>query len=147
MNRLLILIWAASSILLSCNKKPPIPHVDIWACHHETTWDAEKVHHTLLGKWEWQFVTCSRTLENLKGDEFEGLEIEFKPDSTLDVIENGEITQTSTWKVVNGDVHLFAVKAEPSVSQLRGRILFCEEKVEFNHGYIDGCDNYFERIE
>ena len=69
--------------------------------------------------------------------------IEFKSNSTLDVKENGQITQSSNWKVVNSDADLFAIDVDPPVIQLYGRILFCEKRVKFNNSYIDGNDNYF----
>jgi len=77
--------------------------------------------------------------------EFKDLSIRFKSDHTLDVKQMDEGTQTSTWKVVDGDGDLFSVEVEPRVNQLYGRILFCDDRVEFNLSCLDGCDNYFKR--
>jgi len=117
----------------------------MWDCHHETSWDSLKTNFTLIGEWEWEYIGCYWFPEGANDEEFKGLTIEFKSDNTLDVKENGQITQTSNWKVVDGDLDLFAIDVEPTVNQLYGRILFCDDRVEFNHSYIDGCDNYFKR--
>ena len=141
-------IVAILILCVGCNKeKEPLspPIIDMWNCHHESTWDESSTREALIGEWEWEYIGCYSVPSNANYEEFEGLEIEFKDDNTLDVIEDGQIIQTSTWEVVDGDVDLFAVDVEPSVSQLYGRILFCEELVEFETSYIDGCDNYFRR--
>ncbi|MDZ7936599.1 MAG: hypothetical protein U5M51_16890 [Emticicia sp.] len=146
-NHSIALIFTISILLFSCNKEenPPISLGDMWACHHEMTWDTLNTRQTLIGEWEWEYTGCFWTPEDANDDDFKGMTIEFKSDNTLDVRENGQITQTSNWKVINGDVDLFALDVNPTVTQLYGRILFCEERVEFNHSYIDGCDNYFKR--
>lgn len=106
------------------------------------TWDSINTKTTLIGEWEWEHISC---LEYVSDDQYEGLTIEFKQDNTLDVKVNGQITQTSNWKVVIGDSDLFAIDVEPRVTQLYGRILFCEDWVQFNYSYIDVCNNYFKR--
>jgi len=146
-NPSIVLILVISIIIFSCNKNPPINQREIWDCHQEITWDSLKTKNTLIGKWEWEYISCYWNPEDANDSRFKGLTIEFKSDSTLDVKESGQIIQTSIWKVVNGGVDLFAIDVEPTVIQLYGRILFCEERVEFNHSYIDGCDNYFKRKE
>ncbi len=144
-----ILLWAITFVLVACNKdeNSPISQGDMWDCHHKTAWNLLKTKNALIGKWEWVYTGCFWSPENANGDEFKGLTIEFKPNNTLEVKENGQTIQTSTWKVVDGDADLFALDVTPNVNQLYGRILFCDERVEFNDSYIDGCDNYFERKE
>ena len=90
---------------------------------------------------------CYWNSENANDESFKGLHIEFKSDSTLDVIKHGQITQTSNWKVVNGDGGLYAVDVNPRVFLLYGRILFCEGRVEFDDAYRDGCSNFFVKNE
>jgi len=135
---------------MSCEKEikieiPPINQKIMWDCHHEKTWDSLKTQNTLIGIWEWKYIACFWTPENANSEDFQGLSIEFKSDSTLDVKQDGNIIQTSNWKVVDGDAGLYALEVETHVMQLGGRILFCEDIVEFNDSYIDGCDNYFRR--
>lgn len=143
------LIIAISILLFSCNKEKysPYSQARIWNCHHELTWDSTSVNETLIGEWEWEYILCIADPQNANDEDHKGTTIEFKSDNTLDVIENGEITQTSNWKVVDGDSDLYKINVDPYVIQLYGRILFCEKRVEFNNSYIDGCDNYFMRIE
>ena len=142
------LFLIVQTILFACNKesKPPVDPVNIWKCHHEITWDSPSTRTALIGVWKWEYINCLDTGHD-NDDEYRGLSIEFKADSTLNVIQNGQVTQTSNWKVVTGDEDLFSIEATPSVVQLYGRILFCDNKVEFNHSYIDGCDNYFTKAE
>lgn len=141
------LLLALPFLLFTCCKKeedvPPVHVEQLWACHHEMTWDSLSTRNALLGEWEWEFISCYWSPENANGDEFKGLVIHFKSDDTLIVTENGQITQVSSWKVVDGDGDLFELEVNPYVGQLYGRILFCDQKVEFNDSYIDGCDNYF----
>lgn len=146
-NQSIILLLAIPFILFACNKaeKPPVSQGDMWECHHETTWDSLKTKNALIGEWEWEYIACFWNPEDANNNEFKGLTIEFKSNNTLNVKENGQTTQTSTWKVVGGDADLFAIDVDPSVPQLYGRILLCNERVEFNNSYIDGCDNYFKR--
>jgi hypothetical protein len=148
-NQSFALIVAISIILFSCTKdvKPPISQGDIWDCHHKKMWDSLNTKNTLIGEWDWEYIACYWNPEDANDTDFKGLSIEFKSDNTLDLKENGKTIQTSTWKVVDGDADLFAIDVYPNVTQLYGRILFCENRVEFNDSFIDGCDNYFKRKE
>ncbi|MDQ3140849.1 MAG: hypothetical protein M3Q56_01225 [Bacteroidota bacterium] len=148
-NLSMVLLLVITIILFACNKdeNPPINQGDMWDCHHKMTWDSLKTNNALIGEWEWEFIGCYWNPEDANNDEFKGLTIEFNSDNTLDVKENGQTTLTSNWKVVNLDADLFAIDVDPSVSQLYGRILFCDERVEFNNSVVDGCDNYFKRKE
>lgn len=131
--------------LFACDKeeKMEFNFADIWKCYHEMTWDSPKVRETLIGKWEWEYISCVSIPEN--DTIYIGLAIEFNADSTLNVIENGQASQTSNWEVVDGDGDLFELDVDPGVAQLYGRILICGDTVIFNSSYIDVCDNYFIR--
>lgn len=144
-----ILILALPSLFLGCgkDKNPPISQQRIWDCHHEMTWDSAKVNDHLVGEWEWEYIGCYWTPDKANNDQYKGLTIEFKTGNTLEVKENGQVTQTSTWKVADGDADLFELEVEPPMILLYGRILFCGKQVEFNDSYRDGYDNYFRRKE
>ena len=148
-NHSIPLIFAISMLLLSCDKeeKPPISQGNMWDCHQKITWDSMRTKDALIGEWEWEYIGCFWNPKDANDYEFDGMTIEFKEDNTLEVKQNGQITQTSSWKFVDIDADLFAIKVDPIVKQLYGRILFCEDRVEFNHSFIDGCDNYFKRKE
>lgn len=96
-NHSIALIFTISILLIACNKEenPPISQVDMWDCHHEMTWDSLSTKETLIGEWEWEYIGCFWNPEDANDDEFDGMTIEFKEDNTLDVKENGELTQTS----------------------------------------------------
>ena len=130
--------------LQSC-EDTPIDQSYIWNCHHEISWDLITTSNNLIGDWEWEYIECYSNIEDANKFVYKGLLIEFKSDNTLDVKVSGQIIQTSNWKLVHGDADLFAIDVDPRVPQLYGRILFCNDRVEFNDSYIDGCDNYFTR--
>ena len=144
-NQTIILFLVLANAFVACNEDEDLfmKEADMWNCHHEKTWDESSTTAALVGVWDWEYGGCYEGPADDK--KFEGLTIEFKPDNTLEVMENGQTTQTSNWQVVDGDVHLFALDVDPRVNQLRGRILLCGDRVEFNNSYKDGCDNYFKR--
>ena len=146
------LLLSVPLILFACNKEenfpePPISHTALWDCHHQMAWDSLKTKNALIGEWEWEYIACAWNLKAASYEEFKGLTVEFKPDNTLDVKENGQTIETSNWKVVDGDADLFALSVDTEVAPLFGRILFCENRVVFGGSYIDLCDNYFRRKE
>lgn len=146
-NQSVFLLLAILLILLACNKEPnpPISQSDMWDCHSGMTWDSLKTANALIGEWEWEYISCFSGLAN--DSESKGLTIEFKSDNTLDVKQDGETTQISTWEVVERSTGFFKVDVAPSVNQLNGLILFCDERIEFQSSESDGCDDYFKRKE
>ena len=145
-----IKIIIASSVLIfliACSKKDnsSTDPNNFWTCHHETTWDSLATQNTLIGEWNWEYLTCPRFSENPNNEEFNGLSIEFKADLTLDVKQNGAFVSSSNWQVVEREEDLFGLVVDPPVDQLNGRIFFCKEEVEFSNSYVDGCDHFFER--
>lgn len=143
----IVLILVMPIIIFACNndRNPPVNQGEMMDCHLEMAWDSLKAKSTLIGEWEWEYIDCFWNPEG-NGSEYRGLTIEFKSDNSLDVKESGQLTQTSNWKVV-GVADLFTIDVDPTVPQLYGTILFCEERVAFNLSYLDGCDNYFKRKE
>ncbi len=114
-------------------------------CHRTTTWDSLAIHVKLIGKWDWEYIGCYSKPEGGNYKDFKGLLVEFKSDNTLEVKENGQTTQTSTWEIVDLNDGYFALKVKPIVLQIPGRILFCDERVLFSDSFTDGCNNYFTR--
>lgn len=153
-----IYIFVAFVFMLSCNKddtpiietplipqQPPIAQGDMWACHNTVSWDSLKTIDSLIGAWDWEFISCFWHTEDANYEDYKGLSVDFKADMTLDVSMNGQVTQTATWQILNDADNVFVIKIEPIVPQIYGRILFCNGRVEFYDSYIDGCDNYFKR--
>ena len=137
----LVTLWASCNI----GNKPPKSQGDMFDCHQQSNWDSLSVSNELIGEWEWEHISCYWNPDDDNDNEYRGLTIEFNEDQSLIVREEGLITQASSWKVVDGDANLYALEVDPRVIQLYGRILICDDLLEFNDSYIDGCDNYFRK--
>ncbi len=135
-------------LVLSCEKKdkPPFSQDEIWKCHQNSEWNEIKLKNALVGLWNWEYVALSWTPENNQYVTDQELTIEFKSDSSLIVKQHGNIIQLATWKIVGGDPDLFSLEDDPNVSQLFGRVILCNDIVEFYGSYADISDNYFRRI-
>lgn len=149
-NQSLALFLILSLALLACNQEenfpdPPVSHTEMWNCYQKTSWDSLKIKNALVGEWEWEYIACAWNLKAASYDEFKELTVEFKPDNTVAVKENGQTIETSSWKVIDGDADLFALSVDTKVAPLYGRILICDNRVVFNGSYIDLCDNYYKR--
>ena len=61
---------------------------------------------------------------------------------------NGSLDNGVQIFVITEDGKFYGMKLDSHVTQLLyGRIFICDELVEFNDSYIDGCDNYFKKIQ
>jgi hypothetical protein len=141
-----------AAIVLSCRHQkeevdPPYlaPPPNLIACHNAVTWDSAAIQNVLIGEWNWEYIRCFWSPEKTNYDDFKGTTIEFNSDGTLVVTENGQTTQTSTWNVISAGNGSFAINTTPNVYLVYGRILYCDDRVEFMDSYVDGCDNYFKR--
>jgi len=124
----------------------PISQVQIWNCYQSKTWSEDKVFELLVGRWQW--VYSEDYLEGIGNSTInENMIVEFFTDSTMLVSVNNRLGDTTNWIIVQKDGDLFGIKSDSTVTQLQGRILNCGDVLEFNNSYIDGIDNYFERIE
>lgn len=70
--------------------------------------------------------------------------VEFNDDGTGQWIVADKSTTDFTWEVVPED-NAWGIKTTPSLEHVAGKILFCDENLELNDSYLDGCDNYYER--
>jgi len=138
--------------IISCDKEDisqrPMSQTNIWNCYNDSEWTNLKIRDELIGSWKWIYSESYLAQDKGRNTENENTLIEFFNDSTLNVIVDGELKNTTKWIVTSKDGDLYGLKLDSSVtSLLYGRILICGEIVEFNNSYIDGSDNYFERIE
>lgn len=134
----------------SCKKDdsvPPVQPEDMWQCHIDEDWPQQAVEDQLIGEWSWEYISCYWAPDDANDDEHVGLTLSFHADNTVQVFENGSLVSTSDWEVTDGDSETYKLELNPAIVQCQGRILFCEEWVEFNDSYIDGCDNYFIKID
>ena len=149
MRKVYLAACLVGSIFLACTKDPYLSHsrADIMSCIKNKDWDSNITGEALIGDWEWIYVSCISAPEIDHDDQYKGLSIKFNSDMTLEVKQDGQVTQTSTWNVVSSETEYLVIEADPYVTQLSGRILFCDDLMEFNQSYIDGCDNYFKRVQ
>jgi hypothetical protein len=124
----------------------PISQTQIWNCYQSKTWTKDKVFNLLVGRWQWVY---SENYSEGTGNstKSENMIVEFFTDSTLLVTVNNRLGDTTKWIIVPKDGDLFGLQSDSSINQLQGRILNCGDVLEFNNSYIDGIDNYFERLE
>ena len=152
MKKILIgIIVLITFTIFSCDKEDitsrPMSQSEIWTCYNQIDWNDNKIRDELIGKWKWIYTESYWAPEKGRNTENENTQIEFFNDSTLHVLVGGEIKNTTKWTFIPKDGELYGLELDSSVSQLYGRILICGEIIEFNNSYIDGSDNYFERIE
>jgi hypothetical protein len=114
---------------------------DFSACHDEQTWDSTAIRNRLVDQWRLEYIRCSAGESPATSD----FTIEFKADNTLEVTENGVVTQTAAWKLKQIGTG-FTLVTTPSISEVAGGIHFCFERVEFNYSNLDLCDHYFRRF-
>ncbi len=143
--------------ILSCNKEqerpdpssatPPKSLGEMVTCHNTVTWDSASIRNKLVGSWQWKYIRCYWNPEDANGDDYQTMRIEFKNNNTLEVKNNDTLVQTSQWKIINLNDGFFKVESTPLVYYIPGRIVFCDSMVLFNDSYVDGCDNYFTRVD
>jgi hypothetical protein len=75
------------------------------------------------------------------------LVLEFREDSTINVLVNDVVIQSSNWTVQEGDDDLFEIEATPLVGEVLGRLLICDNDAVFSFSHFDGCDKYFSKLE
>lgn len=135
---------------ISCDKYERLEnkYAKMIECHEENRLDSLKTMEAILGEWKWNYIYCYANAEEANGKDFDNLTVEFKSDNTVDVKEDGVITQTSQWKLLPGNVNyhsILGIETIPPVTQMSGRLVFCNKKLLFHQSYIDACDNYFKR--
>ncbi|NPD48210.1 hypothetical protein [Lentimicrobium sp. S6] len=150
--RNIIFVALITLFCLSCDKEEiterPMSQTDIWNCYNDSEWSDVKIKNALIGKWKWTYTESYWAPENGMNTESENTVIEFFNDSSLQIIENGELTNTAKWTVKPKDGELFGLELDSTITTLLyGRILICGVTLECNNSYIDGSDNYFIKID
>lgn len=153
-NTMYFLVLVLLLLIFSCKKekeeeiiKKPPTQMELWNCHTQTVWHKQNTFDELVGKWKWFYTENFWESNGGMNTENENTIIEFRQDSVLNVIVNGNLVGTTNWIIIQTDPPLFGLAMDSAIYQLHGRILFCDDLVEFNDSYIDGDDNYFRRIE
>ena len=131
--------------LFSCHKKEivePIDQGEIYNCFYSRSWDSTQVKNAILGEWNWEYIWCELGENNTQ---YKGLSIELKSDNSINVKQNGQIIQTSKWKINKLDDTHYGIYPDPAIDQMLGYFLICSDVIGFNLGYVDGCANYFRK--
>ena len=126
-------------------KKPPITLDSMLLCYGQKSWDSTSIHNALIGKWSWEYITCYWKPESANNEDFKSLSIEFKQNDSLELKQNGLLTQKSSWDISKLSDGYFKLLVNPIVLQLPGKVLICGDRVLFYDSYVDGCDNYFKK--
>lgn len=134
----LIFLWSCQP-----SETPAITIKSLQLCHDERGWDKQSVEQHLIGRWRWIYAKCLEFQEEAEYQIFKGLIIQFFSDQTCEITYNGVSPQTGTYNVAPVDGKHFSIKITPELRALKGKILFCEDELEFNQG-IEGCSNFFK---
>lgn len=152
-DRLLTLLITTISVAgQGCddNQNPMFDYSTIWKCHHESDWSYETTKTKVVGLWEWKYIKCcgETTKPYQNGTESKGTKIEFNVDGTGILIDNDVIGEF-TWdiEVLVNENGLYEFQTTPMISQLHGRLLFCDNIMMCNSSYKDGADNFFKKTE
>ena len=147
-----ILLTAIFCVINGCDQmespseEPPLTSQEFWNCHQDANWDAASLRDALLGDWNWVYsVNYWAPTQGRRTDSTRTV-IQLRADSTLHVRVAGELQQASRWDLLVIDDPLYGLEVEPANSLTYGRILLCNDFLQFNDSYIDGVDNYFERV-
>lgn len=129
--------------LFSCETEEPSALIpDLSDCHAKKNWKSDEIEDALIGEWNWEDSYC---YSNPAGEDDAGLRIRFNSDNSLDLFENGQLTQSLSWQVLDEGNETFRLNVSPSIFQLEGYIFLCDDQVSFNSSFIDLCDTYYRR--
>ncbi len=140
--RLALLCLIIISGLSSC-KKEKVDVNSYWHCNQSQTLDSIAISSKLIGSWTWAKQSCFWTEKTKSADK--NVQVVFKSDHTFSVSEGSNTLTQGTWNLEQVDGTSWGLDMSSSSDYLYGRILFCNNQVLFNHSYIDGCDNLFNR--
>uniref|UniRef100_UPI004047A225 hypothetical protein n=3 Tax=Roseivirga sp. TaxID=1964215 RepID=UPI004047A225 len=136
----------------SCSdiQNPLFDYQTIWKCHHENTWDYELTRNKIVGLWEWKYTKCcgETTSPYQNGTESKGLKVEFNADGT-GILTDKDVIEEFNWDIeaLVNENGLYEFKITSKISQLYGRLLFCDNIMMCNSSYKDGADNFFKKTE
>lgn len=141
---------------------------DMLDCFYQQETTNLQIANQLIGKWKWiyseRFMGNSYSIGVAGFDpECQNIEVEFLDDYTLNIIQDNEVKSTTKWELKSryansGERTLYYLKIEDffvehnavprSPEFIRGIILFCDDKLEFNNNiYNDGWVGCFTRVQ
>lgn len=137
----LLAILALVFLLLSSCEKSEIIDCGI----DPETEHKENNESNLFGIWEWRFVSCAWNPQDANGEEFSGLSVQFRPDYTLSVIENGEEITYCDWSIEHS-LNSHKLNLTEAIPQLEGFLSHNGETMALDARESDGCRNVWEKV-
>ncbi|MCE7042298.1 hypothetical protein [Dyadobacter sp. CY312] len=153
---LLVLSVLLQIMLIGCKEEETTAeaYVAIWKCQQENNYDEAATLRNIIGNWEWKYSAAGQVSSTPAKDTESSkvLKIEFKADGSGTIMTkdtSGSFTWTielkDSWTVGLKENQLYGFRTVPFISQLSGRLLFCDDLMMGNNSYIDGVDNVFKK--
>ena len=117
-----------------------------YECYAESSQDTVTLARQLVGTWRWEYVSCFWTPKEDSNQTYRGLTVVFQKDQNLEVRQENQLIQTSSWAFEPNDSIYYELRIEPPVRQLYGRVELCDSVLTFEDSYRDGCTNIFRKI-
>ncbi|MCB0630687.1 MAG: hypothetical protein R2824_07570 [Saprospiraceae bacterium] len=146
MSKKLLTIFLTLVLFSTCQQDEILPYSieGAYNCFQESNWTTDSVDAALLGSWEWVYYSCySGEMEETEAGE---LLLKFYSDHQLEIYRNGLLDRVDTWKVIERGSENFELETDLIHPWLNGDIVICDELLVFFNSYIDGCDNFFEKV-
>ncbi|NOZ45546.1 MAG: hypothetical protein GXO79_02070 [Chlorobi bacterium] len=144
---LLLSLFTFSCIKLDKEPQRPISNSELWNCYNKTEWNENRIRESIIGKWKWIYTYDYWQPDDARYTDNENIVIEFFNDSTLNVINNNKFEFSNRWSIRYANEDFYELKLDTSISFLWGRILICDDIIEFYASYEDLSDNYFKKID
>jgi len=119
-------------------------------CRQENQLDEQATFTRLMGEWKLIAAGCGNCLSPGPKAVDKDVKLVFATDSTLSVFEEGSLSRSTKFRITPNPSYsgTYAVETSPSRDNnlyTWGAVEFCEDKVVFNNGYIDGALYYFQK--
>jgi hypothetical protein len=153
---LLVLSVLLQMILLSCKEEENTAedYAAIWKCQQENNYDEATTRRNIVGNWQWKYSAGGHVSSTPPKDteSSKDLKIKFNEDGSGTIMAkdtSGSFIWTielkDSWTVGLKENQLYGFQTVPFISQLSGRLLFCDNLMMGNDSYIDGVDNVFQK--
>lgn len=148
-SKLLFVLFVIFQMTFLCckeEKNPAEDYVSIYECHQKNNFDEAAIRNKIIGTWGWEYVTGGHFSPSGVHDTeiSKGLKIKFNADGSGTIMAK-DTTGVFTWTIEMRDTNHYEFKTTPFVSELRGRLLFCDDLMMCNSSIIDGPDHVFKK--
>lgn len=143
---LLVLSVLLHMMLISCKeeKNSAEDYVAIWKCQQENNYDEAATRRNIIGTWGWKYSAGGDLSPAKNTESSKDIKIEFNADGSGTIMAK-DTSGAFTWTIEIRDNNLYGFKTVPFVSEIRGRLLFCDDLMMCNSSYIHGADHVFKK--